>query len=54
MPADSLIDDPLDQTGDRQIHEDERRQEDQGQGGPSPVRPDESGEFEDLIHVKFP
>ena len=50
VPPDPLIDDPLDQPGNRQIHEDQRGQQDQGQDGAFPVGPDERGEFEDLVH----
>jgi len=48
--SDPLIDDPLDQPGDRKIHEDQRGQQDQGQDGAFPVRSDERGEFEYLVH----
>ena len=50
VPPDPLIDDPLDQPGDRQVHEDQRGQQDQGQDGAPPVGFDERGEFEDLVH----
>lgn len=45
-----LIDDPLDQPGDRKIHDDEGRQQGQGQQGAPPVWPNKCGEFEYLIH----
>ena len=50
VTADALVDDPLDQPGDRQFHDDNGGQEDQGESGALPVGPDKRGEFEDLIH----
>ena len=44
---DPLIDDPLDQPGDRQVHEDQCGQEDQGQGGALPVGFDKNGDLQE-------
>ncbi len=53
MPADPLIDDPLDQPGDGKIHEDQRGQQGQGQGGALPIGPHKSGKFEYLVHLQI-
>ena len=52
MLPDPLIDDPLDQPGDGKIHEDQRGQQGQGQGGALPIRLHKSGKFEYLVHLQ--
>ncbi len=48
MCLNALVDDALDQERDRQVHDDQRGKQDQGNGGAPRVRFDEGKEFFDF------
>ena len=51
VAGDPLVDDPLDETGNGQVHDDEQNQAEKSGGGPLPIRTDKRYERKERAHV---